>query len=571
MSGSGGPGGLRLWVPLATLTGALAGAAAAAFAELLHLANELLLRGVAGHAVPGVVGEGGPREASGFPYPLVVPLLVAAGAFVATALVLRVAPETSGHGTDAAIHAAHFDPTGMRARVPAVKMVASAVLIGSGGSGGSEGPTAQITAALASVVARRFRLTYQQARTTVAMGLAAGVGAIFRSPLGGALLGAELLYRADVAPGVVVPALLASAVSFLVFGLIHGFDPLFGTVAGTGWEHPAQWLVVPLLGLLAGLLGRLYASVFYASAGFFSSARMRRLPRVLRPTLAGLVVGSIGLVVPGVLGTGYGTAQRALDPQAVLSTSVWLLLAIPLVKIASTSLSVGSGGSGGIFGPGLVIGATAGAAVWRLLEPLGIAPDSPAPYVIIGMAACLGSIAHAPLALIVMSAETTGNLSLLFPTMLATGIACLVVGDRTLYRSQLRDRAADPDEPRPGASPARGEGLSGPSVVGPRLPASGPPADRPGRPGRSRERSRRTGRSIRPGQRAAAPVPRRWTAQLYPPAGRTGKITGGAGAPAGRAGEPAAGTEGSRGRVGDPPDRQKKPTGDVGELAGRQQ
>ncbi|MDI5943944.1 chloride channel protein, partial [Micromonospora sp. DH15] len=154
---------------------------------------------------------------------------------------------------------------GMRARVPAVQRLASAGLIGSGSSGGSEGPTAQLTAALASVVARRSRLTYEQARITVAMGLAAGVGAIFRSPLGGALLGAELLYRADVAAGVVVPALLASAVSFLVFGLFHGFEPIFGTVAGTGWDHPAQWLVVPLLGLLAGLLGRLYAWAFYAT------------------------------------------------------------------------------------------------------------------------------------------------------------------------------------------------------------------------------------------------------------------------------------------------------------------
>ncbi|MDI5943347.1 chloride channel protein, partial [Micromonospora sp. DH15] len=249
---------------------------------------------------------------------------------------------------------------------------------------------------------------------------------------------------------------------------------------------PAQWLVGPLLGRLAGLLGRLYACAFYATAGFFSSARRRRLPRVLRPTLAGLVVGAIGLAVPGVLGTGYGTAQRAFDAEAMLSTSVWVLLAIPLVKIVSTSLSVGSGGSGGIFGPGLVIGATAGAAVWRLLEPLGLAPGSPAPYVIIGMAACLGSIAHAPLALVVMAAETTGNLSLLFPAMLATGIACLVVGDRTLYRSQLRDRSEDP--------PAPGSALGGPAVVGPRAPASGPPAGRAPAPSGRRPPRRAAGR-----------------------------------------------------------------------------
>jgi len=472
---------LRRWIPIAVITGVLSGLAAAAFFWLLRLATQYLLGGLGGYHPPGLAGEGDTGTSSGLTNPVVIPFLVAGGALVATALVLWVAPEARGHGTDAAIHAALHDPSGMRARVPAVKMVASAVLIGTGGSAGSEGPIAQITAALASVVSRVFRLRPAHARVTVSIGLASGVGAIFRTPLAGALLGAELLYRADIAANVVIPALLSSAVAFGVFGLFHGFTPLFGLVDSVVITDPRLWLAVPLLGVAAGLLGRLYATTFYGVARLFESGvrpRFLRLPKLLRPAAGGLLVGVIGLAVPQVLGTSYGTAQNALDAETVLGMSLWLVLAIPLVKILSTALSVGSGGSGGIFGPGLVIGGTAGAAVWRLLEPLGWAPDSPASFVLVGMAACLGSIIHAPLALTVMVAETTGNTAILLPAMVATAIACLIVGNQTLYRSQLRSRAEDPGADRtaePAASPA--PSTTPTSTAGFPAPAGRLPAD----------------------------------------------------------------------------------------------
>ncbi|MDG4767825.1 chloride channel protein [Solwaraspora sp. WMMD406] len=453
---------LRLWIPVALVTGLLSGLAAAAFFWLLTVATRYLLVELTGYHPAELASDGG-APAIGSPHWLVLPLLVAAGALVATVLVLRVAPETSGHGTDAAIHAAHHDPTGMRARVPAVKMLASAILIGSGGSAGSEGPIAQITAALGSIVARVSRLKPEQARITVSVGLASGVGAIFRSPLAGALLGAELLYRADIAAAVIVPALISSAVAFGVFGLFHGFDPLFGMVDGVTGADPLLWLALPLIGVLAGLLARLYAVVFYGTAAVFASrlvTRTLRIPRLLRPAIGGLLVGVIGLAIPDILGTSYGTAQHMLDGRALLGMSLWLVLAIPLVKILTTSLSVASGGSGGIFGPGLVIGGTAGAALWRLLEPYGLATESPVPFVLVGMAACLGSIIHAPLALTVMVAETTGSTAVLLPAMAATALAALIVGDSTLYRSQLRDRSES--------------GLPEPTSVGPASTESTP-------------------------------------------------------------------------------------------------
>ena len=441
---------LRMWIPLCVLIGILSGLGAAAFYAVLRVCTKLILGGVVKHHPATLADEGGFHLATGFSPLWAVPLVVAGGALVATAFVLWLAPEAAGHGTDAAIHAAHHDPSGTPIRVALTKLVASGITIGSGGSGGSEGPTAQITAALASLVARTFRLPFQRAKAVVTIGFAAGVGAIFRTPLGGTLLGAEILYRSDLESKVIVPGLISSTVAYVVFGLIHGFDPIFDTVAAYHWDGVLQFLAFPLLGLLAGLLGRLYIQTFYATAGWFSHSRLgRRLPMLLRPALAGGLVGGIGVAVPGVLGTGYGAAQAALDPGTVLQMSLWIVLAIPFAKILATSLSIGSGGSGGIFGPGLVIGATAGAAAWRLLEPFGLAPTSPAPFVIAGMAACLGSIAHAPLALIVMAVEATNNPSMLVPTMVATSIACFVVGDRTLYRSQLRTRADAPTAAMP--------------------------------------------------------------------------------------------------------------------------
>lgn len=156
--------------------------------------------------------------------------------------------------------------------------------------------------------------------------------------------------------------------------------------------------------------------------------------------MAGLLVGLLGLAVPGALGTGYGFVQKAMTgPNSDLA--LWVILALPFVKILATSLSVGSGASGGIFGPGMVIGAFVGAGVWHLLHPFAPSlPDSPAPFMVVGMVACFGSIAHATLAVMLMVAEMTGTLALLAPAMLALGTAALVVGEATIYTGQLKDR-----------------------------------------------------------------------------------------------------------------------------------
>ncbi|HET9615158.1 MAG TPA: chloride channel protein, partial [Candidatus Limnocylindrales bacterium] len=170
-----------------------------------------------------------------------------------------------------------------------------------------------------------------------------------------------------------------------------------------------------------------------------------RVPRELRPAIAGFAVGCLGLVVPGALGTGYGWVQAVFSRDGLLALPLWIVLVLPFAKILATSLSIGSGGSGGIFGPGMVIGGLLGASAWRLLEPIAPAvPGDPSGFVIVAMMALFGSIAHAPLAVMLMVAEMTDSLAMLAPAMLAIGVASLIVGERTIYSSQLRSRAESP-------------------------------------------------------------------------------------------------------------------------------
>ena len=173
----------------------------------------------------------------------------------------------------------------------------------------------------------------------------------------------------------------ASIVAFSIFGAIVGFDPIFGRVAGAGFTDPRQLAYYSLIGLAAGVVGRLYIGGFYGLTRWF---RRWTLPRPLRPAVAGFAVGCIGLVLPGVLGTGYGWVQAGLDRTTLLGLPLWVVLALPFAKILATSLSIGSGGSGGIFGPGMVIGGLLGAGIWRLLEPIapGV-PVDPSPFVIV--------------------------------------------------------------------------------------------------------------------------------------------------------------------------------------------
>jgi H+/Cl- antiporter ClcA len=427
---------LRKWLVLGALIGVIAGLGAVAFISALQWGTHFLLGELGGYHPPTPIGEGHAAGA-GTTHSWRVPLLVALGGLVSGLIVFRLAPEAEGHGTDAAISAVHHNPAGVRARVSLVKIVTSAITIGTGGSGGREGPTAQISAGFGSLLARRLRLSPADARIAVTVGIGAGIGSIFRAPLGGAVLGAEIPYRDDAEIEALIPSIIASIVGFAVFGAFEGYGPIFGFLGGYRFAHAFQLLYFAAIGIACGLVGRLYAWSFYGVSALFA-----RLPlaRVVKPAVGGLATGLIGIALPGVLGTGYGWVQQSMGP-GLLGLSLWVVLALPFAKILATSCSIGSGGSGGIFGPGMVIGGFTGAAVWRLLHGFApVLPHQPGPFVVVGMIACFGSIAHAPLAVMLMVVEMTGSLTVLAPAMVAVGLATLIAGDATIYRSQLKSR-----------------------------------------------------------------------------------------------------------------------------------
>jgi CIC family chloride channel protein len=433
----------RKWLVLGVVIGVTAGLGAVVFYEALRATTHLFLGVIAGYTVPTPVGEGGRVASAHFTRPWAIPLVACLGALAGAVLVFEIAPEAEGHGTDAAISAVHHNPRGIRLRAVAVKIVASALTIGSGGSGGREGPTGQISAGFGSFLARLLDLSPADARIAVASGIGSGIGSIFGAPLGGAVLATEIMYRDDFEVEALLPSFIASIVGYVAFGSIEGFSPLFGNVESYRLTDARQLLWFGLIGILGGLIGLLYAKGFYGIADLF--ARLP-IPRWVRPALGGLLVGCIALAIPEVLGTGYGWIQESFGQQ-LLHIPLWIVLLLPFARIVTTGLSIGSGGSGGIFGPGMVIGAFTGGAVWRLLEP--VVPSlghDPAPYVIVGMMSCFGSISRAPLAVMLMVAEMTGTLTLIVPAMVAVGLATLIVrrNDDTIYRSQLRSRADSP-------------------------------------------------------------------------------------------------------------------------------
>jgi chloride channel protein, CIC family len=455
-SGLGGfirnSGYLRKWLILGIAIGVIAGLGAVVFYLALDYAGRFLLGYLAGYDIPKPIGDGGDAGSPGFDRPWAIPLVVFGGALVSAWLVAKFAPEAEGHGTDSAIEAVHTDPGSIRARAIVVKTVASALTIGSGGSGGREGPAAQISAGFGSLLTRWLKLPFEDGRIAVSLGIGSGIGAIFGAPLGGAVLAASIVYREDFDYKALIPGFVTSATAYAVLGSILGFDPLFGFLAADfRFDHPLDlsWFVV--IGVVAAGFGYLYARMFYGTV-----ALTARLPgnKVIKPAVGGLLVGLLALVIPQVLASGYGWAQKAADTDSLMAIPLWIVLLLPLAKIVATSLSIGSGGSGGIFGPGVVIGAFVGAAIWRLGHDLGAPglPDGPAVFVVVGMMACFGSVAHAPLAVMIMVAEMTGSFSVVPCAMVAVGIAYLLISrtDVSIYRAQRLNReTADAERPGP--------------------------------------------------------------------------------------------------------------------------
>jgi CIC family chloride channel protein len=366
---------------------------------------------------------------------LLIPTL---GGLAAGLLVFLLAPEAEGHGTDAMIEAFHHAGGFIRKRVPPIKVLASALTIGSGGSAGKEGPIAQIGAGLGSILASWMGLRPHDRRILVLAGAAGGIGAIFHAPLGAALFAPEVLYReTEFEFEAIMPCIVASIVASSVFDQYSGRAALF--FPGQVNFEPRELLAYVIFGVICALVGYVYIKIFYGARDWFFHPL--KIPRIFKPALGGLLLGLVAFLGPPVLDGGYGWIQVVMEGKILWKS----MLLLAFLKIIATTCTISSGGSGGVFGPSVFIGAMLGGACGFLGHSLAPAwVIHPQSFVLVGIGGFFAGVAKVPVASIIMACEMCSSYTLLVPLMLVSAICYLLLGKTSLYEKQLVTRLASP-------------------------------------------------------------------------------------------------------------------------------
>ncbi len=424
------------------LVGVLGGFSAVIFNAAVAFVQHYFLEGIGGFTPPepGILHQAVvlPQGSARWWLPVVTTL----GGLLSGFIVFKWAPEAEGHGTDAALSAYHTQGGRVRGRIPLVKGVASALTIGSGGVAGREGPTAQISVGLGSIVASLVKMRGQERRILLLASMSAGLAAIFKAPLGMAIFGVEILYSGMVFESeALVYTVVAAVTAYAVRGFFAGgWTPIFTIPQGLTFA-PLELGGFALLGVLAGLLGAVLPTIFYGVRDLFH--RLPGPPHV-KPAIGGLLVGLIGVYVPSVLGTGYGWVELTLAGSLSLGTLILLLL----LKGPAMALTIGSGGSGGVFAPTITIGAVLGAVVGGGLALAFPAAHVSSPaFIVVGMAAVFAAAARTPISTLIMVVEMTQGYGLIVPAMLANTVAFVVQRSLTakwqyptLYEHQVPSR-----------------------------------------------------------------------------------------------------------------------------------
>ncbi len=450
----------------AAAVGIVCGIVGAVFFAALEQAQRLMLEGLAGYRPLRASGElihARSTPATFRPWLLV--LLPALGG-LGCGLLIRLAPEAGGGGGDVMIRAFHHQAGVIRRRLIPIKILASMATLGTGGSGGREGPTMLVGGAVGSLVGRYLAIGARERRVLLVAGVAAGISAVFRTPLGAAILAVEVLYKDGFESDALVPAVLASVVSYSVVISIFGESTLLAHAP----RFPFVAAHLPLYVLLAVFIAWLaiaFLGALHLVRGVFARST---LPPWARPAVGGLGLGIFGTAIVllmgpqlgaaghglGILGGGYGAAQVAITGAPWLALSwqaVALLFLLSIAKVVASALTIGSGGSAGDFAPSLAIGALLGGAFGRAAQLLIGDPRLDAgAFALVGMGAFYGGIAHVPLASLILVCEMAGNYDLLVPLMAALPVAVVLLRKRTLYEAQAAT---------PGASPAFRDALLG--------------------------------------------------------------------------------------------------------------
>jgi CIC family chloride channel protein len=428
------------------VVGVVAGLGAVGFLVCLQWMYSAVLGGLLNFHMPPTL-EGQPGAITGpSPWWLVV-LVPTVGGLISGIIVFTWAPEAEGHGTDAMIRSFHQGGGMIRARVPLIKSVASIITIGTGGSAGQEGPIAQIGSGFGSYLARVLRLPPSERRILMLAGAAGGVGAIFRAPLGGALFAGEVLYSSTAfESAALLPCLASSIIAYSTFALFITPRPIFSLPAMSFQGLKDLPLYVGLT-ILCALIGWLYVRVFYGLRDRLF--KPMPIPRQLKPAVGGLLLGLVALAFPQVMTGGYGWVQWGaigMPPELTLQDEssfvphmgVGMLLLLSVMKIVATGFTISSGGSGGVFGPSMLIGGMIGGAYGQLMAwLLPNAQINPAAFVLVGMGGFFAGVSKTPLTSIVMVSEMTGSYSLLVPLMLACGLNVAISRRWTIYEEQV--------------------------------------------------------------------------------------------------------------------------------------
>ncbi|PIE71969.1 MAG: chloride channel protein [Deltaproteobacteria bacterium] len=427
------------WACYYILIGLIAGLGSILFHVLCELGVHYFMDAFAGYRPPAPAGEHSLLLPTNTPFNRwLLLILPALGGMVSGFLVYTFAPEAEGHGTDAAIDAYHNKGGFIRGRIPIIKTLASSITLTTGGSGGREGPIAQIGAGFGSFLATRLNLSHRDRRIMMAAGMGAGVGSIFRAPLAGALFAAEVLYQdPEFESEVIIPAGISSVVAYCVFCLAFGWGSLFSSPEFV-FHNPLELGPYLVLAVILMGTGVVYIKSFYGITALFGKLQ---LPNHIKPAIGGLCTGGIGFFFPFTLAFGYGYVQDAIYNHQTIG----FLLVLAFGKILTTSFSIGSGGSGGVFGPSVVIGGAIGGAVGLVFHSLipGVVTH-PGAFVIVGMAGFFTAVSNTPISTIIFVSEMTNSYHLLLPSLLVCSVTYMIAQQWTIYEKQVKSRVNSP-------------------------------------------------------------------------------------------------------------------------------
>jgi len=430
------------------LVGVVAGLGAAFFFWGLTLTKEFALGDAVGYHPPPAGSETAARAVQMPTCWWAVLVVPTVGGLLCGLLVYGFAPEAEGHGTDAMVRSFHRTGGRIRARVPVIKTVASIITIGTGGSAGREGPIAQIGAGFGSYLADKLRLSERDRRLLMLAGAGGGIGAIFRAPLGGGLFVAEVLYRSTALEyAAVIPAMIAAVTAYAVFTAIFGQGVALQPPADLRFRNLAELPLFALFAVVCAVVGFIYVRVFYGLRDrLFGPLPM---PNWLKPALGGLMLGALALWLPQCMAGGYGYIEEVMDGKlpSGFSTQFFqgpmgmagLLMLLCAGKILATSLTISSGGSGGVFAPSLFIGAMLGGAFGLVCHELfPEIVERPEAFVLVGMGGFFAGVARVPLTAMLMVCEMSGSYGLLVPLMLVCIINVAVLSSRwSIYEEQV--------------------------------------------------------------------------------------------------------------------------------------